>query len=84
VSHLDCRTLGRGGGSGTSTPRPPSPTTPQHPVAVFLAEVGDVLTAGFKDPRAEEAHHCEVAGVGRLTGGDQHGLELQMRQPQHR
>jgi hypothetical protein len=26
---------------------------PQHPVAVFLAEVGDVRAGGFGDPQAE-------------------------------
>ena len=30
---------------------------PQHPVAVCLAEVGDVRAGGFEDPQAEEAEH---------------------------
>ena len=60
---------------------------PEDPVAVFFAEIGDVRAAGFEDPQAEqaqEAHQREVARMGRLTGGDQHGLELQVRQPQRR
>jgi hypothetical protein len=30
---------------------------PQHSVAVFLAEVGDVRTGGFEDSQAEQAEH---------------------------
>ena len=58
---------------------------PDHPVAVFLAEVGDVEVGGLKDPQAEEpeqADQGEVVGVGRVACGGQHRLELQMRQPQ--
>ena len=58
---------------------------PQDPVAVFLAEVGDVGAAGFEDPQAEQAEHGdqgEVVGVGRLPGGGDHGFELQVGQPE--
>ena len=44
---------------------------PQHAVAVFLAQVGDVGTDGFEDPQAEQPEHGdqrEVAG-GAVTGG---------------
>jgi len=60
---------------------------PQHVVSVFLAEIGDVRTARVEDPQAEqakEAHQRKVASVRGLAGGDQHGLELQVRQPQRR
>jgi hypothetical protein len=39
----------------------------QHPVAVLLAEVGDVRAGGFEDPQAEQAEHGhqrEVAWIG--------------------
>jgi hypothetical protein len=58
---------------------------PQHPVAAFLAEVGDVRAGGFGDPQAEQpehGHRREVIRVGRLPGGGEQGLELQMRNPQ--
>ena len=58
---------------------------PQHPVAVFLAEVGDVGAAGFEDPQAEQPEHGdqgEVVRVGRESGGGEHGFELQMGQPE--
>ena len=57
----------------------------QHPVAVLLAEVGDVGTGRFEDPQAEQAEHghqSEVARVLRLAGGGEQGLELQMGEPQ--
>jgi hypothetical protein len=44
---------------------------PQHPVAVFLAEVGDVRAGGFEDPQAgqaEQGHHREVARGSRTAG----------------
>jgi hypothetical protein len=52
-------------------------------VAVFLAEVAEVGTAGFEDPQTEQAEHGdqgEVVGVGRLPGGGDQGLELQVSQ----
>jgi hypothetical protein len=56
------------------------PAHAQHPVAVLLAEVGDVRAGGFEDPQAEQAEHghqCEIARVRRLAGGVEQGLELQ-------
>jgi hypothetical protein len=50
-----------------------------HPVAVFLAEVGDAGCAGFEDPQAGQAQkrdQCEVVRVGRQPGGGDQGLEL--------
>jgi hypothetical protein len=38
----------------------------QHPVAVLLAEIGDIAAGGFEDPQAEQAEHGhqrEVGGV---------------------
>ena len=60
---------------------------PQDAVAVFLAEVVDVGAAGFEDPQPEQAEHGdqgEVVGVGRVAGGGEHRLELQMGQPEGR
>jgi hypothetical protein len=45
----------------------PLPHTPEHAVAMFLAEIGDVGAGGFEDPQAEESQHRDegdVAGVG--------------------
>ena len=58
---------------------------PQHPVAVLLAEVGDVGAGGFEDPLAEQAEHGhqrEVGRAGRFPGGGEQGLELQVGEPQ--
>jgi hypothetical protein len=55
----------------------------QDAVAVLLTEVVDVGGAGFEDPQPEQPSmttRAKVAGVGRGAGGDQHGLELQVRQ----
>ncbi len=60
------------------------PVDPQHPVAVFFAEVGDVGAGGFEDPQAQQAEHGdqrEVALVCGLAGGGEQGLELQVREP---
>ena len=60
---------------------------PQHPVAVFLAEVSDVRAGGFEDPQAEQAEHGhqrEVARIRGLPGGGQQRLELQVGEPQGR
>jgi len=53
-------------------------------VAVFVAEVGDVGAGGFEDPQPEQSEHRdqgEVVEVGRLAGGGEQRLKLQMRQP---
>jgi hypothetical protein len=53
----------------------------QDAVAVFFSEVVDVGAAGFEDPQPEQAEHRdqgEVVGVGRLPGGGDQGLELQV------
>ena len=58
---------------------------PQHPMAVLLAKVSDIRAGGFKDPQAQQAEHGhqrEVARVGRLPGGGEQGLELQVRETQ--
>jgi hypothetical protein len=60
---------------------------PQHPMAVFLGEIGDARAGGFEDPQAEQAkhgHQREVVWVRRLPGGGEQGLELQVREPQGR
>jgi hypothetical protein len=36
----------------------------QHPVAVLLAQVGDVGAGGFEDPQAEHGDQCEVPAAG--------------------
>jgi hypothetical protein len=59
----------------------------QHPVAVLLAEVGDVRAGGFEDPQAEQpehGHQREVAGIGRFPDGGEQGLELQVGESQGR
>jgi hypothetical protein len=75
------------GGSGTRTILAPLPHTRQHPVAVFLAEVGDIRAGGFEDPQAEQSEHGyqrEVARVRGFPGGGEQGLELQVGEPQGR
>ncbi len=50
-------------------------------MAVLLAEVADVRSAGFEDPQSEEAEYgdqCEVVDVGRQSCGGDQGLELQV------
>jgi hypothetical protein len=57
----------------------------QDAVSVFLAEVDDVGAGGFEDPQAEQPEHGdqgEVVRVARLAGGCEHGLELQVGQPE--
>ncbi len=54
---------------------------PQDPVAVLLAEVGDIRAGGLEDPQAQQAeygHQREVARVRRFPGGGEQGLELQV------
>jgi len=58
---------------------------PQHPVAVLLAEIGDIRAGGLEDPQAQQAEHGhqrEVARVRGLPGGGEQGLELQVREPE--
>lgn len=54
---------------------------PEHAMAVFLAEVGNVRAGGFEDPEAEQSEHDEreVAWVDGLAAGGQHRFELQVR-----
>jgi hypothetical protein len=55
----------------------------ENPVAVLLAEVRDVAASGLENTKPQQTQHrdeCEVAAVGRLLRGGQHGLELQVRQ----
>jgi hypothetical protein len=57
----------------------------RYPVAVLLAEIGDVRAGGLEDPQAEQAEHGhqrEVARVIRLPGCGEQGLELQVGEPQ--
>jgi hypothetical protein len=56
----------------------------QHPVAVVLAEVGDVGAGGFEDPQAEQpehGHQRQVARILGVAGGGEQGLELQVGEP---
>lgn len=60
---------------------------PQHTVTVLLAQIVDVRARRLEDAEPEEpeqAHEREVEGVVRLPRGAEHGLELQMRQPERR
>ena len=59
----------------------------QDAVAVFFAEVGDVQAGGFEDPQTEQSEQAdqrEVVPVGRLPGGGQQRLQLQVGQPEGR
>ncbi|MFZ0230277.1 MAG: hypothetical protein WAL41_25785 [Mycobacterium sp.] len=38
----------------------------QHPVAVLVAEVGDVRAGGLEDPQAEQAEHGHQREVARV------------------
>ncbi len=60
---------------------------PQDPVAMLLAEVGDVRAGGLEDPQAEQAEHGhqrEIVPVHRVPGGGEQGLELQVGEAQGR
>ena len=51
----------------------------QNAVTVFLAEVGDGRSTGFKDPKTEEtehSHHGEVRRIGRGSSRSDDRLEL--------
>ena len=57
----------------------------QDPVAVLLAEVGDIRAGGLEDPQAQESEHGhqrEVVWVRRLPGGGQQGFELKVGVPE--
>jgi len=59
----------------------------QHPVTMLFAQVGDVRASGLEDPQAEQpehGHEGEVAGVRRLAGRGEQGLELQVGEPEGR
>ena len=50
---------------------------------MLLAQVVDVGADGLEDAqpaKSEQAHEGEVERVAGLSGGGEHGLELQMRQ----
>jgi len=69
------------GGSGTRTIFGALAAHAQDPVAVLVAEVGDVRAGGLEDPHAEQAeqgHQREVARVRRFPGGGEQRLELQV------
>jgi len=60
---------------------------PQHPVAVFFAEIGDVCSGSFEDPQPEQPEHGdkrEVARVRGLPGRGEQCLELQVGESQRR
>ena len=60
-------------------------TDAQHPVAVLLAQVGDVRAGGLEDPKAQQAEHGlqrEVIWLRSLAGGGEQGLELQVGEAQ--
>ena len=59
----------------------------QDAVAVLLAEVVDVGAGGLEDPQPEQAEHGderEVVAVGRVPGGGEQRLELQVGQSEGR
>jgi len=60
---------------------------PQHPVAVFLAEISDIGAGRLEDAQPQQSQHryqSEVVAIRRLAASGQHGLELQVRQPEGR
>jgi hypothetical protein len=60
---------------------------PQQPVAMFLAQIGDVSASRLEDPESEQpelGHQGKVGPTRRLASGGQHGLELQLRETQRR
>src|SRR3954470_18823514 len=72
------------GGSGTRTTLSPFPD-PEHPVAVFFAEVVDVGSGGLEDPQPEQPEHGDQGGVvtvGRGPGAGEEGFELEVGQSQ--
>ena len=64
---------------------PPLPVTRSTRGARVPRRVTDVGAAGFEDPQAEEPEHRNEGEVVRVWGepaGGEHGLELQVGQPQ--
>ena len=60
---------------------------PKHPVTMFFPEVANVRAGGLEDPKAQQAEHGhqrEIIPARGLTGSGQHGLELQVGEPQGR
>ena len=50
-------------------------------MAVLLAQVADVSAGRLEDPQPQQAEHGyqrEIVRVGRLAGGSQHRLDLQV------
>jgi len=57
----------------------------EHTVAARFAERSHVGSGCLEDPEPEQSEHgdeSEVVRVGRVPSGAQHGLELQMAQPE--
>jgi hypothetical protein len=57
----------------------------EDPVAVLLAEVGDVRAGGLEDPQAqqtEHGHQREIVRVRRFSCCGEQRLELQVGEPQ--
>jgi hypothetical protein len=72
------------GGGGIRTILVPLPHT-EDPVAVLLAEVGDVRAGGLEDPQAqqtEHGHQREIVRVRRFSCCGEQRLELQVGEPQ--
>jgi hypothetical protein len=60
---------------------------PKDAVAVLLAQVVDVGLTGFEHSQPEQSKQSdqgEIERIRRRARGDDHGLELQMRQPERR
>jgi len=60
---------------------------PQHPVAVFFAEVGGIGAGRFKDPQPQQTEHRdegEVVVVGRFAASGEQRFELQVGESQGR
>ena len=63
------------------------PADSQDPVPVFLAQIADVRASGLEYPQAQQPEHGnqrKVVPIGRLAGGGEQRLELQVREPQGR
>ena len=57
----------------------------RHPVAVLVAEVGEVGAGGVEDPRAEQAgqgRRREAAGAGACRAAGEQRLDLPVGEPQ--
>jgi hypothetical protein len=56
-------------------------------MAVLLAQVTDAGVGSLEDPKAkqpEHGHQGEIVPVGRLPGGGEQGLELQVGETERR